>query len=161
MANDTCLQMVSRQEIEIVKKLACIGPLDKPRAQNYSTYFPWTINYLLVGNPSPNPKNSKPLGAALFGLERVESDALEAGHFGIVRPGKVAAIAANLERFDLKNLARAYAKAYPSKLSDLDDFRPDLPIEEAAKHIVEDVRRLASFYRRAAQKGLGVVMYTA
>src|ERR1700689_1222849 len=136
MAMDTCLQMVDAKEIAALKKTpTSIGPLGKPRARLYSTYYPCSINFFLVGAPYPAPTSS-PLSAALFGRELIDCEALEAGHFGIVPRGKVAAIASRLEKVDLKKVAAAFAKANRAHLArTIDDFELLISDDHASKQL--------------------------
>jgi hypothetical protein len=171
MANDTCLQMVNAKEITALKAdPVSIGDLEKPANQIYSTYFPCSINYFIVGDPYPAPDSAKPLTAALFGLELIECESFEAGNIGIVPPGKVATIASRLEKIDLEKVVEAVANADATKLArrEVDDFGllihdedPDATEEDPGKTLVDEIRRLAKYYRRAATKKLGIAMFTA
>ena len=132
-------------------------------SQNYSTYYPCTINYFIVGKPHPKPTIAKPLTAALFGLELVDCESLEAGNFGVVLPGKVAAIARSLEAIDLKEIKAAYAKANAKQLAkaEVDDFDLLITVDEPVKRLVAAIVELKKFYKRAVKTKLGIVMFTA
>ena len=57
----------------------------------------------------------------------------------------------------------AVASADPAELArkKVDDFELLISEESPGKALVDDIRQLAKFYRRAANNKLGIVMYTA
>lgn len=161
MAMNTWLQMVSAAELDALEKApASINALDKPSDQTYSTYYPCSINYFLLGTAYPDGED--PLGTMLFGAATIDCATLENGNFGIVPPGKVAAIAEKLAKLDLKKLAKSVEDADADELADqeVDDFEILAEDDEPSKTLVGAVKALATFYQRAADTKVGIVMYT-
>lgn len=163
MAMNTWLQMVTASEIDALKKNPpSITKLDKKDA-SYSTYYPCSINYFLMGAAYPD-RAEHPLGSMLFGSESVDCSTLETGNFGLVSPRDVNTIATNLAKVDLVKLAKAVDDVDTGVLSDeeVDDFEILAEAGEgASKALVAEIERLAKFYRRAADTKVGVVMYTS
>ena len=162
MAMSTMLQMVSIKEIAALKKTPSgIAKLNKPGAESYSTYYGATINYFLCGEAYPDGTDN-PLGAALSGIESIAAPALENGAFTLVSPEQVRAIAKALEQVDVMKLRKAVETADADKLADedVDDFELLKETDAPSATLVSDVRMLTTFYKDAASRNAGVVMYT-
>jgi hypothetical protein len=164
MAMSTMLQMVSIKEIAALKKTPSgITKLNKPGAESYSTYYGATINYFLCGDAYPDGDTDHPLGAALCGIESIAAPALENGAFTLVSPEQVRAIAKALEQVDLMKLRKQVETADAEKLAeeDVDDFELLKETDAPSATLVSDVRMLTTFYKDAASRNAGVVMYTS
>ena len=163
MAMSTMLQMVSIKEIAALKKTPSgITKLNKPGAESYSTYYGATINYFLCGDAYPDSSDN-PLGAALSGIESIAAPALENGAFTLVSPEQVRAIAKALEQVDIMKLRKQVETADAEKLAeeDVDDFELLKETDAPSATLVSDVRMLTTFYKDAASRNAGVVMYTS
>ena len=166
MAMNTWLQLVSEAEIKSLKaNPASINELDKPGKETFSTYFPCCINYFLLGDAYPNHKN--PLGGMLFGFSYVNTNTLEGGNFGVVKPDDVKKIVLASTKIDYKKLAKKIEEADPDELEEeeVDDWEVltddgDETPEEIAKILISEIKQLIAFYKYAEKKQLGVVMYT-
>lgn len=159
----TMLQMVSIKEIAALKKTPSgITKLNKPGAESYSTYYGATINYFLCGDAYPDGSGDNPLGAALCGIESIAAPALENGAFTLVSPEQVRAIAKALEQVDVMKLRKQVETADAEKLAeeDVDDFELLKETDAPSATLVSDVRMLTTFYKDAASRNAGVVMYT-
>jgi hypothetical protein len=161
MATSTMLQMVSAKEIMALRKTpSTIAKLNKPGAESYSTYYIGTINFFLCGTPTPEVKDN-PIAAALFGMEEIKTPSLDTGHFKLVPPDQVSAIAKALEQVDLKKLRKQVETADGAAMakSKVGDFELLKGNDAPAAMIVSDVRTLTTFYKDAASRNVGVVMY--
>jgi hypothetical protein len=161
MATSTMLQMVSAKEIMALRKTpSTIAKLNKPGAESYSTYYVGTINYFLCGTPKPDLKDH-PIAASLFGIEEIKTPSLDNGHFKLVPIDQIAAIAKALEAVDLKKLRKQVESADAAALakSKVEDFELLKDNDAPAAMIVSDVRTLTTFYKDAASRNVGVVLY--
>ncbi|MFI2433049.1 DUF1877 family protein [Streptomyces sp. NPDC018693] len=160
MAQSTWLQLVSGEEIRHLKENpGSIDDLDK--AESFRTHFGLSLNYFLTGATYPNSP-AHPLYAALDGAESVACPTLENAYFGVVTPEQAADLAAHLAAVDPAAVQVAVERADFEELVDeqeiheLEIFPPD----EVPGLIVAELKELTAFYARAADAGLGAVMYT-
>ena len=162
MPTSTTLQMVSTKEILLLKKTPSgIRKLNKPHAESFSTYYFGSINWFLLGEPAPSAEGN-PLAAALAGYETIQTPSLDAGEFRLIGADQITDIAQALEKVDLKKLRKDVESADKALLAakKVDDFERLTADDSPAATIVTDVKQLTSFYRNAAAKHLGVVLYT-
>jgi uncharacterized protein DUF1877 len=162
MAQHTTLQMVTAKEIVALKKTpSTISKLNKPGAESYSTYYTASIKYFLCGSPTPAVDNL--LGAALTGIETIATPSLDSGNFTLVPADRVMPIAKALEQVDLKKLRKQVETADATALAKqkVSDFELLKEVDAPAAAIVSDVRTLTTFYKDAASRNAGIVMYTA
>jgi len=162
MATSTTLQMVSAKEIVLLRKTPSgISKLNKPHAESFSTYYFATINWFLLGTPRPEPEGN-PLAAALAGYETINTTSLENGSFRLITLDQISDIAQALEKVDLTKLRKDVQSADAAALAKkaVGDFELLAKEDSPAATIVTDVKQLTSFYRNAAAKHLGVVLYT-
>ncbi|MBX3157353.1 MAG: DUF1877 family protein [Deltaproteobacteria bacterium] len=155
--------MVSAKEIVALRKTpSTIAKLNKPGAESYSTYYIGTINYFLCGTPTPDIKDH-PIAASLFGIEQIKTPSLDAGHFMLVPPDQISGIAKALEQVDLKKLRKQVETADAAAMvkSKVGDFELLKGNDAPAAMIVSDVRTLTTFYKDAASRNVGVVLYTS
>jgi Domain of unknown function (DUF1877) len=157
----TSLHQVTAAAIErLVAEPESVNQLDVP--ETFATYYMATINYFLTGSAYPGRKRG-PLALALMGVRNVRCRTLENGSFDVVPPERVAAIATALQAVDVEAVKTAVAEADLEALvedEELDEL-VDLSHEEAGETIASDIQDLATFYAEAAERGVGVVMYTS
>ncbi|HEY5937861.1 MAG TPA: DUF1877 family protein [Kofleriaceae bacterium] len=161
MPPSTTLQMVSTKELILLRKTPSgIRKLNKPHAESFSTFYFASINWFLLGEPAPAVEGN-PVAAALVGYETIATPALDAGSFNVIGADQIADIANALEKVDLKKLRKDVESADKAALAKqkVDDFELVLANDSPAATIVTDVKQLTSFYRNAAAKHLGVVLY--
>jgi uncharacterized glyoxalase superfamily protein PhnB len=160
MAQSTWLQLVSNEEIhELGQNPSNINALDK--ADHYRTHFGASLNYFLTGEAYPSTSDHA-LWAALDGAESIACATLENAAFAVVSSEQAAKIATGLAAVDLAAVEAAI------RLADFDDLLDDQELydlelitpDEATGIIVAEIQKLTSFYAKAADAGLGVVMYT-
>ena len=162
MPMSTTLQMVSAKEIVLLRKTPSgISKLNKPHAESFSTYYFTTINWFLLGIAHPE-REGNPLAAALQGYETIATTSLENGEFQLITQDRIQEIAHALEKIDLMKLRRSVDTADAQALAkeEVVDFELLAAEDSPAATIVTDVKQLTQFYRNAAAKHLGVVMYT-
>ncbi|MEJ7604075.1 MAG: DUF1877 family protein [Kofleriaceae bacterium] len=158
----TTLQMVSAKEIVLLRKTPSgISKLNKPHAESFSTYYFATINWFLLGTPSPE-RAGNPIAAALQGYETIATTSLENGEFQLVGLDQIPDIATALEKVDLMKVRKDVDAADAAALAEAEvgDFELLADEDSPAATIVTDVKQLTQFYRNAAAKHLGVVLYT-
>jgi hypothetical protein len=165
MAMNTWLQMVSEDEIAVLKRdPASINKLNKPENESCSTYYACSINYFLVGDAYPSGEQDNPLTGFLGGFESVECNTLENGCFHIVPAAMADPIAVALGKLDLDAIKAKVNEADPGELADeeVDDFEI-LTDDDAdpGDTLASDVAALREFYRSAAKAKRGVVIYTS
>lgn len=156
----TYLQQVTAEAIERLEaQPESINELDAP--ETFSTYYMATIDYFLTGSAYPGPERG-PLALALMGVRNVPCKTLENGSFDVVPPERMGAIAAALQAVDVGAVEAAVAEADLDALVDDEEIDEliDMSPEEAAEAIAADVRGLAAFYAKLAERGAGVVIYT-
>jgi hypothetical protein len=161
MAMTTYVQMVSQSELDGLRKTpASINKLDKPDSETFSTHYACCINYFVTGDAYPE---EHALAAMLFGEDMIETSTLENGSFGVVSPAKVAKLATLLAKVDVGKLRTRVKKADWDELMDeeVDDAELLQESDDPVRELAGDFERLASFYGAAAEKKLGVAMYTA
>src|SRR5688500_14777079 len=161
MPPSTTLQMVSTKELILLRKTPSgIRKLNKPHAESFSTFYFASINWFLLGDPAPAAEGN-PLAAALAGYETIATPSLDAGSFTVINANQIADIATALEKVDLMKLRKDVDSADKAALAKkkVDDFELVLANDSPAATIVTDVKQLTSFYRNAAAKHMGVVMY--
>jgi hypothetical protein len=166
MAMNTWLQMVSADELAALRQNPPgINKLDKPAAESCSTYFGCTINYFINGDAYPSGDEDQPLTGCLAGFESVACETLENGHFHVVPPALAGPIAAALARLDLVAVKQRVDAADAEELAeeDVDDFEilTDGDEEDPGETLVGDIEHLLAFYKSAATKQRGVVIYTS
>ena len=163
MPVSTMLQMVSAKEIAALRKTpSAIAKLNKPGAESYSTYYFASINYFLCGSATPDA-SAGPIALALAGIETINTPALENGCFTLITPDQIANIAKALEKVDLKQLRKQVETADKKAMADEDvgDFELLSEADSPAATIVSDVRTLTTFYKDAASRNVGIVLYTS
>ncbi|MEL5957554.1 hypothetical protein AADR41_22820 [Streptomyces sp. CLV115] len=154
MAQSTRLHMVSGEEIRGLKENpGSIDGLDK--AESFRTHFGLSLNFL-TGETYPNSP-PHPLYAALDGAESVACPTLENAAFGVVVPEQAAEIAASLAAVDLAAVEVVVEQADFDELVDEQEISPP---GEVPGLIAAELKELTAFYARAADAGLGVMMYT-
>lgn len=161
MAMNTYLQMVSDAELEALRdQPSSINRLVKPAEASYSTYYACSINYFLAGDAYPS---EGALASMLFGATAIETDTLENGSFGVVTASEAKALARALAELDLGELEARVRQADPDELADeeVDDFELLVEDEDPAKLLVAEIRQLVAFYAGAAERNMGVAMFTA
>ena len=164
MAMTTYLQLVDAKELaELRSAPETINRLDKKGELSFFTQLPSTLSFFAFGDAYPDDEQ----GAVFNGLDTVECDTLENGSFGLIEPGDVGSVLAVLKEVDAKQLYDRVVEA------DLDDLASDDEAEleeielvglnaedDPAGVLVKELSSVVAFYERAAQKKLGVVMYT-
>ena len=164
MAITTWLKMVSREEIEILEaNPSSINKLNKKKEESCSTYFQNCINYFLTGDAFPD-SSENPLGGLLSGFTSVETEILENGEVGIVRPDEINQLVLELTKVDLNEVKRNVQDADSDELEEQEVYDWEILADEdenPAEVLVSDIQKLIKFYKRADKNGLGVVIYTA
>jgi len=163
---NTWLQMVSADELAALKKNPPgVNKINKPAAESCSTYYGCSINYFINGDAYPSGDEEEPLTGCLAGFESVACDTLENGAFHIVPPALTAAVAAALAKVDLTTVKQRVHDADADELADeeVDDFEllSDGDEDDPAEVLAGDIEHLVAFYRSAATKQRGVVIYTS
>jgi len=162
MATSTTLQMVSTKELILLRKTPSgIRKLNKPHAESFSTYYFRSLNWFMLGDIAPAIEGN-PVAAALVGYETIATPSLDSGSFNVIGADQIPDIAAALEKVDLKKLRKDVETADKAVLAKqkVDDFERVSADDSPAATIVTDVKQLTSFYRNAAAKHMGVVIYT-
>jgi len=163
MAMATWLQMVSEAEIAALRaNPPSINKLDKPAAESFRTYYFCSINYFVTGDAWGGGTDD-PVGGMLSGFASVECSTLENGSFNVVTPAQAAQVSQGLDKLDVDAIKAKVDDADPDEIeeAEVDDFEILMEADEpAGEVIVSEVQSLAKFYKDAANKQLGVVMYT-
>ncbi len=160
MARNTYLQLVSDAEIAALRKAPdSISKLDKPEKDTFSTYLFCSINYFLTGDAYPSRHKLAP---ALCGTETIETAVLEDGSFSVVPAARAKKVAEALAEVDLKKLEKKVGEIDFEDLADeeIDDLEILEESDDPAAEIKKQVKQLVDFYQRAAEKNLGVAIYT-
>ncbi len=159
MAMATYLQAVSDDEIVVLKdEPSGVSTLDNQ--PDFHTYHMASINYFVVGDPSP-PRETGPLAEALGGSETIKCSLLETGRFDLVPPDRAVKVLDALRGIDVDALRGAIEGADlgglvgSQTLHDLEDVAP----EDAVPTLLRDLEDLTGFYDAIVAAGHGVVMY--
>lgn len=164
MAMSTDLFLVSEEELEsLQKEPQKLFEMESNAAHQFGTHFACCISYFLTGDAYGD---DSPLGPLLFGHEQVRASQLENGAFGINSPSEAAALSKLLHQVDLSATRREVQSAQESDWEGLDEAEvDDLDVLLDAKKPVDELMRalmgLKELYAIAAERGLGVVMYTS
>ena len=162
MAMNTWLQMVSKEEIEILEKNpTSINKLNKKKEECFSTYYQSSINYFLTGKAYP--ESSRPLGSLLSGFFTIETETLENRSFGLVNPEEIKNLVFELSKVDLNNIKEKVQDADSEDMEEqeVDDWEILIDRDEKPEDIlVSNISKLMEFYTSAEKNGLGIVMYT-
>lgn len=164
MAMNTWLQMIDAAEWKALKKdPSRINRMNKPASESCSTYDFCAINYFLTGDAYPSGSKSKPLATFLAGLESVECKMLENGYLHLVPAAVAQPIAAALEKVDANALKTRIAAADDDDLQEAEVYDVETLGEDDDRGavVLEDIERLRAFYKAAAKKNCGVVIYTS
>lgn len=164
MAMATWLQMVTEDELRALKAApTTINKLDKPGGESFSTHYFCSISYFVTGDAWGGDAEKNPLAGMLFGFESIDCSTLENGNFGVVTPAQVALVIAKLEVIDLDTVKAKIDDADPDELEEdeVEDFELLLEDDEPASEVlVDEIKRLTTFYKAAAENRRGIVMYT-
>ena len=123
---------------------------------HYCTYYPCTISFFTTGDAQSL--------VALSGVDTLECSTVVDGELGIVKPASIAKILAQLAKLDLATIEKQVEAAKPKQLAKqgVDDFDMlEGGGEPRPKLVVSEIERLIAFYKLAAKKKTGVVMYTS
>ncbi|MEO8701133.1 MAG: DUF1877 family protein [Kofleriaceae bacterium] len=161
MAMATHLQIVSSTELaKLRSQPTWIMELAK---RGFSTYYPATINYFLVGDAYPEGSKKLPLAGLLFGFDAVDCETLENGNFGVLEPAEVRLVLTALSSVDLAAVRTAIEGADPDELEEAEVLDYEVLIEddeEAADIIASEIESLVAFYKRAVRSHGAIVSYT-
>lgn len=126
----------------------------------HQTYFGPSLNYFLTG--SAYPAGDHPLGGMVFGSRSVDCPSMEHGSFGVVPASEVATIADGLAAVELDAVRERIARADIGALI-RDEELEDLEVvgaETVPDLLVDEIRKLTTFYHQAAKANSGLLMYT-
>ena len=165
MSMTTYLQMVTEPELDALEATpADINHLDQPADQTFVTQLQQTLCYFYCGDGYPTAEDHGAIAAALMGFENIDAPTLETAYFSTVRPAQTVEIADVLDALDLDEIAAEVDDTDLESLveeEELYDVEPMLYDDvDLTEMIVKETIGLRDFYRRAADEGLAVVIYT-